>query len=72
MLRHVDDRGTGASTLGYQHTGNNWTELRFGSAGPRGGVPWNPTNFAWVLKHELGHAIGLRDMYPDFAGSPYA
>ncbi|MGH7175876.1 MAG: hypothetical protein ACREJC_00720, partial [Tepidisphaeraceae bacterium] len=72
LLRFVSVAGNGASTLGYQHTGNNWTELRFGVNGPSAGVPWNPTNFAWTLKHELGHALGLRDMYPDFAGAPYA
>jgi hypothetical protein len=37
-----------------------------------GAVAWNPTNFEWTLKHELGHVLGLRDMYPDFAGAPYA
>src|SRR5262245_1857717 len=64
----------GAYTWGYQHPHpgpNNYTEVKF-YAQPANGVNWNPTNFEWNLKHEIGHVMGLRDLYPDFAGAPYA
>lgn len=27
------------------------------------GVPWTPENFQWTLMHELGHVLGLGDLY---------
>lgn len=77
-LRYDNTLASGAYNWGYNHprgaggTGAQpWSEINFGTqAAP--GVPWNATNFQWTLMHELGHTLGLRDMYQDFAGAPYA
>jgi hypothetical protein len=64
----------GAYTWGFQHphldeiTGlnvtNNYAEIVFGRE-PQAGVAWNADNFQWIAFHELGHVLGLRDLYDD-------
>jgi MYXO-CTERM domain-containing protein len=56
----------GAATWGYQHPHdgktNNYAEIVFGpTAG--GGAAWNAANFQWVMMHELGHVLGMDDLY---------
>ncbi|MCE9589884.1 MAG: PEP-CTERM sorting domain-containing protein [Planctomycetes bacterium] len=60
-----DTAGTFAYALGYQHTGaaQTWAEIHF-PATASGGTPWNATNFEWTLRHEMGHVLGLDDLYP--------
>jgi hypothetical protein len=52
-------------TVGYGAGGNTWAEITIGREASVG-VPWNADNFEWSLKHELGHVLGLKDLYLDY------
>ncbi|NOX09529.1 MAG: hypothetical protein GXP22_08605 [Gammaproteobacteria bacterium] len=57
---------TGAETTGYGATSNpGFTNMVFGGQ-PDANVAWNADNFQWILTHELGHALGLDDLYVPF------
>lgn len=51
----------------------SYAEIVFGQK-PTASVNWNATNFSWVLKHEMGHTLGLSDLYEntseDFVDHP--
>jgi hypothetical protein len=59
-------QGTVAGEVGY-------AEMVFGDR-PAAGVNWNATNFSWTVLHEMGHTLGLVDLYEnqteDFADHP--
>jgi len=49
-----------AATYGFGLLGD-YAEIVFGTTA--GGAKWNADNFQWVMMHELGHVLGLRDLY---------
>lgn len=77
MLRLRYDPGlTGAYANGIQGgvAGEvGYAEMVFGQR-PQAGGAWNATNFAWTVKHEMGHTLGLVDLYEnqteDFVDHP--
>lgn len=42
--------------------GHNYAEIAFGQL-TGSGSPWTQQNFSWTLKHEMGHVLGLSDLY---------
>ena len=59
---------TGAATSGIGTGGSTFSEIIVGmKAAPN--AAWNLQNFTWVLTHELGHALGMDDLYDGSA--PY-
>ncbi len=75
ILRFGHDAGVtnGAYALPYNwgNSGNNFGTIFIGQNAGATSV-WNQTNLNWVVAHEMGHMLGLRDMYQDFAGGPYS
>jgi cold shock CspA family protein len=73
-LRFINTVGNTAYAWGFQHphvdevtaanVTNNYAEIVFGPMAP-GGIAWNADNFQWTVMHELGHVLGLRDLYDD-------
>ncbi len=53
---------TGAAVTGYGKSGNAFATLTIGQTAS-GGVAWNAKNFEWTMTHELGHILGLDDLY---------
>lgn len=72
-IRYDSSTAFGAYALPYNWNGNghNYGEIVFGQK-PGSTANWNQTNFSWDMIHEFGHILGLRDLYEDFAGAPYA
>lgn len=65
-LRYDATMATGAATTGYGAGGTQtFAEIVFGTE-PQALTAWNATNFQWVLMHELGHVLGLDDLYLDY------
>lgn len=70
---HDTNVNNGAYALPYNwnNSGNNFGTVFIGK-NPGAGATWNQTNLNWIVAHEMGHMLGLRDMYQDFAGGAYA
>ncbi|MBI5706594.1 MAG: PEP-CTERM sorting domain-containing protein [Armatimonadetes bacterium] len=75
-LRYDSTKATGAHA--YAFVGGTagevgYAEIVYGVR-PQAGVNWNATNFAWTMMHEMGHTLGLVDLYEnqteDFADHP--
>ncbi|MCE9557650.1 MAG: PEP-CTERM sorting domain-containing protein [Armatimonadetes bacterium] len=64
-LRYDATRATGAyadGIVGATAGQVDYAEIVFGRR-PSAGAAWTAQNFAWTLKHELGHTLGLIDLY---------
>ncbi len=68
LVRLVYDplKPSGAVTSGYGAGGNNFATITFGVKAS-GAVAWNADNFKWVMFHEMGHTLGLDDLYVNYA-----
>jgi cold shock CspA family protein len=66
-LQFDNNKAEGAGALGFQATGaaQTYATITFGKQAP-GGVAWNADNFQWTMMHELGHVLGLDDLYVDY------
>lgn len=63
-LSYNSAKPTGAATSGYTMARGH-AEIKFGQQASVG-VPWDNQNFEWIVLHELGHVIGLDDLYFDY------
>jgi hypothetical protein len=61
-LRYDSGLATGAYCEGFGTGGNTFAQITFGQR-PQAGTDWNAANFGWVMRHEVGHALGLWDWY---------
>lgn len=68
-LRYDATRATGAyadGIVGATAGQVDYAEIVVGRR-PTAGVDWTAQNFAWTVKHEMGHTLGLVDLYEDQA-----
>lgn len=64
-FNNSDDDGY---TTGYT-AATGYTQMTFGkNADVSGGTTtnWNASNFEWILAHEIGHVLGLKDLYKTY------
>ncbi|MBL8047587.1 MAG: PEP-CTERM sorting domain-containing protein [Chthonomonas sp.] len=68
-LRYDPTRATGAyadGIVGGVAGQVDYAEIVLGRR-PTAGAAWTAANFAWTVKHELGHTLGLLDLYENTA-----
>ncbi len=54
--------GNGAYMKGYGFGGRTYAEITFGKLTGSGSA-WTQENFSWTMEHEMGHMLGLSDLY---------
>lgn len=55
-------QGAYVAGVGFGGAGHNYAEMVFGKLTGSGSA-WTEENFGWTMKHEMGHILGLADLY---------
>lgn len=78
LISYRPTEGNGAYALGYGTTYTfkdktkkkaDYAEIVLGEKAPNG-VSWNTTNVQWTIMHEMGHVLGLTDLYSFYGYEP--